>query len=86
MLITYHYISENNMIKLEINEFNLEEKMNFENEKQTYYEVIRKFLVNELFGLRLDSDLTFSQNVENLSNKVLNLARELQILAKSQES
>lgn len=71
------------MSKLEINEFSLEDQMNFENEKQTYYEVLRKFILNELSGLKLDTDITFSENVENLSNKVLNLSRELQILAQS---
>lgn len=71
------------MSKLEINEFSLEDQMNFENEKQSYYEVLRKFILFELSGLKLDSDISFNENVENLSNKVLNLARELQILAQS---
>lgn len=71
------------MVKLEINDFTLEDRMNFENEKQSYYEVLRKFILTELSGLQLDSDISFEKNVENLSTKVLNLARELTVLAQS---
>lgn len=57
--------------------------MNFENEKQSYYEVLRKFILTELSGLQLDTDIPFDENVKNLSIKVLNLARELTVLAQS---
>ena len=71
------------MSKLEVNDFTLEDRMNFENEKQSYYEVRRKFILTELSGLQLDSDISFEKNVEILSTKVLNLARELTVLAQS---